>query len=117
MTNNEEETRPEGNNDMSPCPYCDETPCFLYQGLYESITELEEKLREADYEDKLTNKQIRYQLYRHATAFIHGFLGKGKRMEIPKCVRGEILDLAPESDGKYVGFKDGITENNEDHAD
>jgi hypothetical protein len=58
----------------------------------------------------LTNKQIRFILYRFATNWIHGFLGKGKRIKLPVCVRGEILDLAPENDHVYVGFRPSRTQ-------
>ena len=55
----------------------------------------------------LSNKQIRFILYRFATNWIHGFLlvGKGKRKQLPICVRGEILDFAPQDDHVYVGFR------------
>jgi hypothetical protein len=96
-----------GNDDkmQPPCKFCQNTPCLLEQGLYDSITEFEETLQDGNHDGTLTNKMIRFQLYRHATAWMHGFLGKSRRIEIPQCVRTEILDLAPESDGNYVGFR------------
>jgi hypothetical protein len=93
--------------DDKHCVHCDEVPCLLDQGLYVSITEFESGLRDADHDEQLSNKQVRYQLYRHATTWIHGYLGRGKRIELPQCVRTEILDLAPESDRSYVGFTNG----------
>jgi len=39
------------------------------------------------------------------TGWIHGFLGKGVRIEIPDCVRDEIIALTPEDDHVYVGFR------------
>ena len=89
-----------------PCELCQNVPCILQQGLYDSIVEFEESIRDGDHDGTLTNKEVRFRLYRHATAWIHGFLGKGKRVELPQCVRTEIQDLAPESDHQYVGFKD-----------
>jgi hypothetical protein len=53
---------------------------------------------------------VRFKLYRHATSMIHGNPGKGVRIELPKCVRGEILDLIPAPDGKYTGFKPAKTD-------
>jgi hypothetical protein len=90
----------------TPCPLCQSVPCLLRQGLYDSIVEFEESIRDGDHEGTITNKEVRFRLYRHATMWIHGFLGKGKRIELPQCVRTEILDLAPESDRVYVGFQD-----------
>jgi hypothetical protein len=88
------------------CKYCEQTPCWLEQGLYDRMVELEEIIRDEAIDQKLNNKQIRFQLYREATTFIHGHLGKGRRIELPCCVRGEILDLAPAPDGQYTGFKE-----------
>jgi hypothetical protein len=86
------------------CVFCQSTPCLLTQGLYDSLTEAEEYIRDCDHECKLTNKEVRFQLYRHATTWMHGYLGKSRRIEIPQCVRTEILDMAPEPNGQYVGF-------------
>jgi hypothetical protein len=94
--------------DEGPCPFCQNVPCLLEQGLYDSIAEYGESLHDND----LTSKQIRFQLYRHATTWMHGYLGKRRRLEIPQCVRTEILDIAPESNGDYVGFKE-VNEVNE----
>lgn len=71
------------------------------------MVEHEEGLHDSNGETNMTNKQIRFSLYRMATAWIHGFLGKGVRIELPVCVRGEILDMAPESDHVYTGFVEG----------
>ena len=101
--NNDNSTTPE---EEVGCPLCYSTPCLLRQGLYDSITEYEDEIRQSDADETLTNKQMRFKLYRHATTWMHGFLGKRRRIEIPQCVRTEILDLAPESNGAYVGFKD-----------
>ena len=61
----------------------------------------------------LSNKQIRFILYRFATNWwICGFLvGKGKQKQLPICVRGEILDFAPKVDHVYVGFGPSPTAN------
>jgi hypothetical protein len=88
------------------CKYCEQSPCWLEQGLYDRIVELEESIRDEAINQKLNNKQIRFQLYREATTFIHGHLGKRRRVELPCCVRGEVLDLAPDPDGLYTGFKE-----------
>jgi hypothetical protein len=96
--------------DQGPCPFCQNVPCLLEQGLYDSIAEYGESLHDNESDNSLTNKQIRFQLYRHATTWMHGYLGKRRRLEIPQCVRTEILDIAPESNGDYVGFKE-VNEN------
>ncbi len=89
-----------------PCPHCERTPCLLYQGLYTLLVEQEEDIYDSNGDTHMTNKQIRFYLYRVATNWIHGVLGKGVRIELPVCVRGEILDMAPEADHVYTGFID-----------
>ena len=91
------------------CPHCFQEPCLLQQGLHRSIAEYYE--RELCHDDGSpifpNNKQIRFRLYKHVTAWIHGFLGKGVRIEIPSCVQDEIIEMAPEDDHVYVGFRFG----------
>jgi hypothetical protein len=99
-------SEPSEDIDEQPCPLCQNVPCLLQQGLYDSMTDFEASLCDGDHDGSLTNKPVRFQLYRHVTSWMHGYLGKGRRLEIPQCVRTEILDLAPESDRlNYVGFK------------
>jgi hypothetical protein len=54
----------------------------------------------------MENKQIRFILYKTATRFIFGPLRKGDRRPLARCVHGEIMDLYPDKDHTYVGFKD-----------
>lgn len=82
---------------------------MLDDGLYQVICDYADELRAND--SSITNKEIRYHLYRQATHWIHGTLGKGNRVELPVCDRGEILDLAPEPGGSYVGFQDTKNKN------
>jgi hypothetical protein len=97
---------PSDDVEETTCPLCQSVPCLLRQGLYDSIVEFEESICDGDHEGTITNKEVRFRLYRHATMWIHGLLGKGKRIELPQCVRTEIIDLAPESDRVYIGFQD-----------
>ena len=78
------------------CPHCLNSPCLLDQGLYRSIVDhYKAGLVEDDGETRFASKEIRFCLYHHATAWINGFLGRGTRIQLPVCVRGEMLDLAP----------------------
>lgn len=99
---------PAAEDELSRCQYCFNTPCLLSQGLYQSLIDLEDSIRmdEEDGSVVLTNEQIRFRLYWHATSWIHGFLGKGKRIKLPQCIQGEIRDLAPKTPRTtYTGFK------------
>lgn len=91
-------------NDHQHCNLCSNCPCLLDQGLYEELVMAYDLGLDPDF-PFLTSKEQRFRLYRHATSWIHGYLGKGNRIELPQCVRTEIRDLAPESTGNYVGFK------------
>jgi hypothetical protein len=55
-----------------PCKYCQNVPCLLEDGLYELNVQYEEELREND--STLTNKDIRFYLYRYVSRWIHGYL-------------------------------------------
>ena len=95
---------------VTGCPYCLFEPCILDTGLYQVIVDYERDLRDND--SSMTNKQVRFYLYRHVTHWMHGYLGWGIRIKIPTCVRGEILDLAPEPSHDYVGFIDSANSTN-----
>jgi hypothetical protein len=102
--NNIAEDNNKSNDEGPPCPLCQNVPCLLEQGLYDYLVLFEEQFVNDCEEGELTNKMVQYNLYCQATHWIHGHLGKCRRIEIPQCVRTEILDMAPENDGQYVGF-------------
>jgi hypothetical protein len=91
-------------DDHQHCNLCCNSPCLLEEGLYEELALAYELGLDPDF-TFLTNKEIRFRLYRHATSWIHGYLGKDNRIELPQCVTKEIRHLAPESSGLYIGFK------------
>jgi hypothetical protein len=95
------------------CKYCDESPCIL--NWKDDALDPERSLY--DYmmwrgDEMVDNgdlpKEIRYELYRTATKFYHGYLGKGNRNELPACITGEIKDSFPAPGGNYSGFKKGF---------
>jgi hypothetical protein len=90
--------------DHQHCNLCSNSPCLLEEGLYEELALAYELGLDPDF-TFLTNKEIRFRLYKHATSWIHGYLGKDNRIELPQYVTTEIRHLAPESSGFYVGFK------------
>ena len=77
------------------CVYCNSSPCILDQGLYDLLSE--GGLLHDDGQDdmKYIQKQIRYDMYRKASQFIYGPLGKGNRKQLPQCLVSEIHDFAP----------------------
>jgi hypothetical protein len=109
----EEPTKKKATNGRAmKCRWCRRRPCIMADGVfYDCLLEYFQDFVEPEYEAKnLTEKEVRFRLYRHATSLIHGYLGKGVRIELPQCVRGDILDLIPAPDGKYVGFKPAKTD-------
>jgi hypothetical protein len=103
----------EDDPNMPECPYCGETPCFLEQPfddtngsseytLYSCLMEQGEMMMESG----MSNKEVRFALYRTAAIFCFGNLGHGNRKEIPQCIMTEIKDAFPAATGEpYTGFK------------
>jgi len=93
------------------CNWCGESPCFLNQvvegtGGRTMYEHLFVDKGDAMVEQGIATKEIRYALYRDATTFISGYLGKGNRKQLPACVVGEIQDSFPAPQGgTYTGFK------------
>jgi len=97
------------------CKLCNESPCILNlspDGVRSGRTLHEFLFEKGDsmMEQGIANIEIRYALYRDATTFINGYLGKGNRKELPACVVGEIRDSYPAKGGNYTGFKKGFLE-------
>ena len=78
------------------CSICESDPCI--------ISELDDMLNEIliEYRDTKTNREIRYCMYTDSIRYIHGYLGKGNRKKVPKCLEKRIHSLAP--DEEYTGF-------------
>ena len=78
------------------CQFCEQEPCL--------VVELNDLLNSIlwNYSDTKTNKQIRYCMYTDCTSYMHGYLGKGNRKKVPKCLEDRIHFLAP--DKEYTGF-------------
>ena len=98
------------------CDLCGETPCFLNQVVEGSGGKTMHEVFIGDKGDEMMeqgvpNHEICHALYCDATTFIHGYLGKGNRKQLPACVQGEIRDSFPSKDGLYTGFKKGFLEN------
>ena len=78
------------------CGFCECDPCI--------ITELDDMLNAIlmEYRDSKSNREIRYCMYTDSIRYIHGYLGKGNRRQVPKCLEKKIHSLAP--DEEYTGF-------------
>jgi hypothetical protein len=76
-------SEPSEDVDEQPCPLCQNVPCLLQQGLYDSMTDFEASLRDGDHDGSLTNKQVRFQLYRNAVC---GILGSGEQTRTESCI-------------------------------
>jgi hypothetical protein len=79
------------------CPKCSDSPCWFLQ--WQQEIEVCVSVMSPD----LSNKQKRYQLYRHITRRRHGMLGKGNRRPLPSCIEEGMKDLYPSE--KYTGYK------------
>jgi hypothetical protein len=79
------------------CPHCSDSPCQFLQWQEEL-----ERIVDCMNPDK-SNKQKRFELYRHVTRRCHGTLGKGKRKPFPSCFEQSMRDLYPSE--KYTGYQ------------
>ena len=53
------------------------------------------------------NNQKRKKCYRIFSQYVHGYLGKGVRKQLPSCVLENVRKLFPaEESEEYMGFKD-----------
>lgn len=51
------------------------------------------------------HEKLRYTGYRAYTAWVHGFLGRRNRIEIPHCVQKAIRRRFPDPQQEYTGFQ------------
>ena len=94
-------------DDDASCVYCNSSPCVLDQGLYDLFSEGGMLQDDGQDDIKYIKRQIRYDMYRKASQFIYGPLGKGNRKQLPHCVVSEIHDFAPEDDKEnFVGLQE-----------
>jgi len=90
------------------CTLCKSTPCVMHQGLWDELAKITEEIdKYQDHHDnELTPQAIRFRLYREASTWIHGYLGRTHRQPLPQCVVSNIRNIAPNPTGtSYVGFK------------
>ena len=93
--------------DTDECPHCDSDPCVAKE-MYPNFLTIS-----TIFCDTKSNKQMRFQMYKEATKFIHGpGLGKGVRRKLPACVECMIRDIAP--DESYKGYVEA-EDNNKDN--
>ena len=83
------------------CMSCNEDPCLWVQHSDQILRGCQEDSNGAT----RSNNECRYYCYRHFTRQIHGCLGKGNRVDLPKCVKNMIKDTFPDEKEVYTGFK------------
>ena len=93
----------EGEEGETVCPHCNKHP-RASDDIHNLLAEHGEELKEND--QTLTNKNLQFHLYRLASENIHGRLGAGRRIPLPRCVQGDIMDLYPDCNHDYVGFRE-----------
>ena len=97
-------------DDEAPCPDCNKYPCVLDDidpdlSQDQTLNQYFFTLGNERTEQSVSNKEIRYEMYRIASRVLEGMVGKGNRRKLPDCVTSAIKDAYPEASGKYVGFK------------
>ena len=83
------------------CPKCRKDPCR-----YKDNRVMMDRTGQGFAEEGLTNRQVRYRLYRAMARVFGGEPVSGKRVELPACVESYIKSCYPNEDGEeYVGFQ------------
>ena len=83
--------------------FCGGTVCEMMN----QKEDLEEMVSELVMMPNMSNRQKRYRMYLECIYWKYGYLGKGKRKVVHKCVRELILLKFPYVDGESLtGFKE-----------
>jgi hypothetical protein len=81
--------------DVSTCSHYGEQPCIWFA-----------------YEDNIKENMMEWyaletwkECYKCCIRMRYGYLGKGKRVEIPACVLARVRKIYPDEEEDYMGFK------------
>ena len=90
------------------CRHCNEDYCLWTR--YEECIVQEVETNSSDstlreYAINLSHRMQRKRCYKIFVAMHHGYLGKGQRRKIPKCVMNGIRNRYLDSDDNYMGYK------------
>ena len=94
-------------NAMSTCSECRENPCIwlTYQdSMKEAMMEwvdFETSTKGCPPKNNITRKET----YKWFIRMKYGYLGKGKRVEIPACFLARVREIYPDEEEDYIGFK------------
>ena len=93
--------QPNEGESVDPCKYCSKFPCIVDDEFKNKVAERRSLLPPSK-----SAKQARFFLYKFASRYIKGWLGRGNRVRLPSCVVQLIQSQFPSDDGLYVGFKE-----------
>ncbi len=82
------------------CDLCESDPCHV-----EQFRDMLENLAGTFDEDSPPNISRR-KMYQSYIRAVHGILGRGHRVVVPKCVAQFIRGVFPDPDGEYMGHRD-----------
>lgn len=87
---------------MSLCNLCDSDPC-TWTDICEEVVDHVEGQRNTVQDQ---NNLLRKYGYQKAVEILYGVLGRGNRVQLPKCVVNGIRNKYPDDNGEYMGYKD-----------
>ena len=106
-----EDSSDEDNSNFNMCVDCAGRPCDWIAFGHILIQDLNQKYSDDAEGNKIdndgaivSNGQLRKVLYWSYTLQKYGFLGKGTRIPLPKCVLTAIRDVFPDPNGRYMVF-------------
>ena len=94
--------------DERPYQCITEHPSFYHLCLYgRQLNNIAHMYRMEGVNDRLTdrNQRLRYTACRAYTAWVHGYLGRRQRREIPHCVMKRFRMRFPDQQAEYHGFQ------------
>ena len=84
------------------CTKCGNSPCLVWLIGADLLQDGERHKRSND----AGNRQVRFRLCRSFTRQMHGVLGKGNRVPMPKCIENMIKSKFPNEDGSdFAGHR------------
>ena len=87
--------------------HCDKKRCLWKEHGEELIGIMKAFEDELQVRKSCANNLIRKEGYQNAVRLIHGSLGEGRRVKLPKCIEKGIRAAYPNSsNGGYMGFKE-----------
>ena len=90
------------NNSMVFCDHCNREPC-IWEEYRDDVIEFIESKKSCG---EMRSNMLRKYGYQECIRIMYGRMGKGNRVELPRCVVSGVRNEYPDVDNRYMGYKD-----------